>query len=571
MPSSDQRHVLVALAWPYANGSLHLGHIAAFLGADVLARYHRLKGDSVLFVSGSDCYGTPIAVEAAVRGVPPASIAAAYHEEFKKTLIDDLSFSYDRYAATTDPFHAELVRDLFLRLHECGHIYTKKDIVLFSPSLNRFLPDRFVEGTCPHCGYGAARGDQCDGCGRLLEALSLKNPRANPKVFGDRAVRGDRLEERESEHFYLRLSAFQDKIERFVRGAGEAWRPQAAQFTRKFVEQGLRDRAVTRDTDWGIDIPIDGYEGKKIYVWFEAVLGYLSASKQCGDGDDWKKWWLSDDAHHYYVHGKDNVLFHTVILPAILMGSDDNLHLPDAVFSSEHLLLEGDQFSTSRGHAVWAPDFCASFDPELLRYFLLAQGPETSDTNFQWSSFMELVNGELIGTFGNLVNRVCSFVGKYFPDGVSAGESLDDPTRRLRDAAERTPDDVGACIERGEFRRAFRRLFELAEEGNRFAQQAEPWKVFREDKGRSERDLAALLQVIDTLAVAAQPFLPETSRAIQSFFGSPTAASGAGDATPGSWGRTPPESFTVRSAAPLFQKVEEEAVGRQLEKIAKEK
>ncbi|MDE0243699.1 MAG: methionine--tRNA ligase [Candidatus Kaiserbacteria bacterium] len=568
MPASTPQHILIAQAWPYANGSLHLGHITAFLGADILARYHRLKGDSVLFVSGSDCYGTPIAVEAAAQQVSPATIAEKYHQEFRKTLINDLSFSYDHYGATTDVPHREFVQDIFLSLHKKGHLYTKKDTVLFSPSLNQFLPDRFVEGECPHCGFASARGDQCDECGRLLDARSLKNPHANPKIFGDRAKQGERLEERESEHFYLRLSAFQDEIGQLVEERGGAWRQQAAQFTKRFVENGLQDRPVTRDTDWGIPIPIDGYDGKRIYVWFEAVLGYLSAAKVRA-GADWDRWWRSDKAKHYYVHGKDNILFHTVILPAILVGSDKDLHLPDAVFSSEYLLLEGRQFSTSRNYAVWAHEFCRSFDGELLRYFLTVQGPETSDTNFQWSSFGELVNGELIGTFGNLVHRICSFVEKHVPEGVTV-DAMSESAEQLCTAARQLHKTVGEHIESGQFRKALRSIIEVAEAGNRFAQQTEPWKRIQEDRERATSDLAVLLHVIHTLSIAVQPFLPKTSKTIQSFFGGETVSSDQDSPTKGAWGKESPTTFKIRSTAPLFQKIEEAVVEKQKEALSGE-
>ena len=412
------KYVFVASAWPYANGLLHLGHIAAFVGADVLARYHRLKGDQVLFVSGSDCYGTPVALEAVAQGVAPASIAEKYHTSFCESF-DALSFSFDLYTKTTTSEHEKAVQDIFLRLYESGHIYTKVGKALYSPALRRFLPDRFVEGECPHCGFDGARGDQCDSCGALLDSLSLKNPRVNAKMFAGQDVSADRsLEIRESEHFYLKLTAFQDVLEQWVGSVSGSWRVQAAQFTKGFLKQGLHDRAITRDTDWGVPIPVDGYDDKRIYVWFEAVLGYLSAAMHHhpsgGDDDGWKQWFFSDDAVHYYIHGKDNVPFHSIILPAILKGAGA-YHLPDKLFSSEYLTLEGEQFSTSRGWAVWVPDFLEQFDSELLRYYMLAHGPETADTDFRWSEFGQRVNGELIGTFGNLVNRICSFTPEKFP------------------------------------------------------------------------------------------------------------------------------------------------------------
>ena len=571
------KHVLIALAWPYANGSLHLGHMAAFIGADVLARYHRLRGDAVLFVSGSDCYGTPIVVEAIRRGVSPSSIAEHYHAEFEKNLLTDLSFSYDIYTRTTTPEHAAVVRDIFLRLYDRGYIYTKVDRALYSPALGRFLPDRFVEGECPHCGYSDARGDQCDSCGALLNPLELRNPRANRKILEGVSMENTALEVRESEHFYLKLSAFQDELERWVRSASGVWRPNAAQFTESFLRQGLQDRAITRDTDWGVSVPLPGYEDKRIYVWFDAVLGYLSAShhaaKMAGADDAWKSWWENTDATHYYVHGKDNVVFHTLILPAILMGAG-NFHLPDRVFASEYLSLEGKQFSTSRSHAVWVPDFLEDFDSELLRYFLIAQGPESSDVDFRWSAFGELVNGELIGTFGNLVHRVCMFTETNFPDGVSATAPPDSRAQQLLGEAERMFDTVGSLITEGRFRMAFREILKVAERGNQFLHNREPWKMIRTDPDRVRVDLMTALHTVRMLAVAAQPFLPKTSSAIQSFFRGtePVSSVGTAGSIGGSAGnmwayRPMPEHIHIAGTRTLFTKVEDRDIQKQREKL----
>ena len=527
------KYILIALAWPYANGSLHLGHIASFIGADVLARYHRLRGDAVLFVSGSDCYGTPIVVEAIRRGVSPASIADRYHAEFEKNLLVDLSFSHDLYTKTTTPEHTKVVQDIFLRLYEKGFIYPKVDRALYSPALNRFLPDRFVEGECPHCGYADARGDQCDSCGALLSPLDLRNPRANRKILEGVSMENTALEVRESEHFYLKLSAFQGELERWVGRVSGAWRSNAAQFTESFLKQGLQDRAITRDTDWGVPVPLPGYGEKRIYVWFDAVLGYLSASHHVaamrGASDSWKRWWENPEAVHYYVHGKDNVVFHTLILPAILTGAG-GFHLPDRVFASEYLSLEGKQFSTSRSHAVWVPDFLQHFDSELLRYFLIAQGPETSDVDFRWSAFGQMVNGEIIGTFGNLVHRACTFAETHFPDGVSARVPFDSDAERLLGATERAFGSVGSYIKEGKFRQAFREILKVAELGNQFLHGKEPWKTVKDTPERAQTDMLVVLHSIHSLALVIQPFLPKTSVAIRSFFGEGDSVSGGGAA-----------------------------------------
>ena len=570
--AEKSRNVLVAMAWPYANGSLHLGHIASFVGADVLARYHRLKGGEVLFVSGSDCYGTPIALEAVAQGVTPESIAEKYHAEFCDSL-DTLSFSFDLYTKTTTPEHQKVVQDIFLTLHKAGHIYTKTEKALYSPALQRFLPDRFVEGACPYCGFDGARGDQCDGCGKLLDPLLLKHPRINPKVLGGKEVSDQSLEVRESEQFYLKLTAFQGMLEQWLGSVGDSWRVNAAQFTKGFLKQGLQDRAITRDTDWGVPIPIDGYEEKRIYVWFEAVLGYLSAAQHCtqsrGDADGWKQWFLSDDAAHYYVHGKDNVPFHSIILPAILMGAGE-YHLPDRLFSSEYLTLEGEQFSTSRGHAVWVPDFLKDFDAELLRYYMLAQGPETADADFRWAEFGQMVNGELIGTFGNLVNRICAFTQKNFPDGVSCDGDLDDAAKQLLADVEKGFSVVGAHIEAGQFRQGFREILKIAESANRFAHTKEPWKHL-DDTKRVHTDASVLLHTILNLALLVQPFLPKTSEAIQGFFGADVVGSEPGVSHAlSAWRYLPlPKTFVLQGVTPLFTKIEDAVIQKQVERLAK--
>ncbi len=562
------KRIFIGQALPYANGSLHLGHAAAFIPADILARYHRLNGDDVLFVSGSDCYGTPIAVEASERGIQPSEIADKYHAEFQQNLVDGLGFSYDIYTSTTTDLHAATVQKLFLNLHEKGILYTKTEKALYSPLLQRFLPDRFVEGTCPMCGYDGARGDQCDNCGTLLDPLELKDPRINPKILKRRGELSDEersLEVRDSEHFYLRLTALQKSLEDWVEERSGTWRLNASGFAKGFLKQGLLDRAITRDTDWGVKIPLTGYESKRIYVWFEAVVGYLSASKQWaeehGEADAWEKWWLNDEAVHYYVHGKDNIPFHTIIWPALLLA-EGTLNTPNHIVSSEYLNLEGKQFSKSRGWAVWLPEFLEAFEPETLRYFLVANGPENSDANFSWAEYAQRVNGELIGTFGNLVNRVLSFSEKKFPDGLRFPDTLDTESNALlADARDAFP-KVGKLIEESKFRAAFRVVLEVAEHGNRYISTKAPWAKIKDQEkcGEVEADLAVLIHVIRTLALLVNPFLPRTSEKVYGFLGL--------DIKGNRWEYPAPEEiYVISKAEPLYRRVEDEQVERQLAKL----
>lgn len=558
------KKIFIGLAWPYANGSLHLGHISSFIGADIIARFHRLNGDDVLFVSGSDCYGTPIAVEAAEKGIKPSVIADRYHAEFQENLIDGLGFSYDIYTKTTTDHHTKVVQELFLDLYKKGFLYTKTEKALFSPLLNRFLPDRFVEGGCPKCSYDGARGDQCDECGTLLDPLELKNPRINPKILKREGTLNEddlRLEVRESEHFYLKLTALQKTLEEWVEKTSGPWRANARSFAKSFLKQGLHDRAITRDTDWGVPIPLPGYESKRIYVWFEAVTGYLSASKlwanEKGTPDAWKEFWKNDDAVHYYVHGKDNIPFHTIIWPALLLA-EGGLHTPDRIVSSEYLNLEGKQFSKSRGWGVWVPGFLDAFDPETLRYFLVVNGPETSDANFVWSEYAKLVNGELIGTFGNLVNRVLSFSKSKFPDGLRFTGKLDEESVDLLKLAEDAFPKVGELIKEGKFRAAFKVVLDVAEHGNRFVHKKEPWQKIKDETKREEveADLAVVVHLVRTLAVLVNPFLPKTSEKIYSFLGLSIQ-----DVV---WTYPKPnETQKVANVLPIFRKIEDAEIDEQ--------
>lgn len=502
------KKILVAAAWPYANGSLHFGHVAGLIGSDILSRYFRLNGDSVLFVSGSDCHGTPIALEAERQGVHPSEIAKKYHQEFKETLISGLHFSYDNYSSTTTENHEQVVQEIFLKLYNEGLIYLKTEQLPYCENCHRFLPDRYIEGECPECHFESARGDQCDNCGRLTDVKTLINPKC--KICGSSPVFKD------SEHFFLKLTSEQKALGEWI-AKSTGWRVNAKNFSIELIKQGLIDRAITRDTEWGIPIPLAGYETKRIYVWFEAVCGYLSASKEwaksTGNANAWKDFWQNEKAIHYYVHGKDNIPFHTVIWPAILLATG-GLHLPDRIISSEYLTLEKKQFSKSRKWAIWLPDFLKEFDFETLRYYLVVNGSETSDADFSWKEFAIKINSELIGTFGNYINRVLSFIDKNFPEGVSFPNELDERATNFLEVAKETFSSVGLSIETGRFREGLRKVFALAEEGNRYINDTAPWVTIKSDRKKTENDLAVAGQVVKCLAILISPFLPKSSELI---------------------------------------------------------
>ncbi|MFA5163143.1 MAG: methionine--tRNA ligase [Patescibacteria group bacterium] len=545
------KKILVAAAWPYANGSLHLGHVAGLIGADILARYWRLAGVEVLYVSGSDCHGTPISVEAEKQGLAPKAIAEKYHQEFVATLVKGLNFSYDNYTNTLTDTHQRVVQDLFLQLYEKGLIYKKSQSLPYCVSCNRFLPDRYLEGLCPHCNFDPARGDQCDNCGKILDAKELIKPRCK--------ICGSTPEWRESEHFFLKLSALEKDLEKWL-NTKSGWRGNALNFSKNLLSGGLPDRAITRDLDWGIELPLPGYEGKRIYVWFEAVCGYLSASHEWAEKSDhpeaWKDFWQAEDVFHYYVHGKDNIPFHTIIWPAILLGQGQ-LHLPDMIVSSEYLTLAHRQFSKSRHWAVWLPVFLKSYDADTLRYYLVIAGPETSDADFSWPEFMLKTNNELISTFGNFVNRVLSLSAKNFPDGLNWPKSPSLSAQALLDLADRTRVAAGQAIEKANFREGLKLIFHLVDEANAYVNQSSPWVSVKTDPAQAEADLAVLLQIVKELAILLSPYLPSTALKIAASLGISLKA----------WER-PEFAFTkVGDFAPLFRKLSEEEIEAEAAKL----
>ena len=409
-----KRNILIGGAWPYANGSLHIGHISALLPGDVLARYRRACGDQVYFVSGSDCHGTPVAVRAKKEGKTPQEISGFYHDEFVQCF-EKLGFSYDCYTRTSDERHKQFVREFHARLYRSEFVYEKETPQAYCEKCESFLADRFVTGICPTC-HKEARGDQCDDCGTVLEPENLISPVC--------AVCGSPVSFRKSRHLYIAISMMEEALRILVDNAS-LWRKNAVSFTKRYIHEGLRDRALTRDLEWGIDVPLEGYDGKTIYIWAENVLGYLSASKCVAEerGTDFSALW-GEEAKHYYVHGKDNIPFHTIILPALMIANGGGWHLPDQIVSSEYLTLEGRKISTSQNYAIWVKDIIDRYDPDSIRYFFLANGPEKKDADFSWREFVNSHNGELLGAYGNFVNRSLAFIRKYWNGVVPGGLSL---------------------------------------------------------------------------------------------------------------------------------------------------
>lgn len=494
------KNILVGGAWPYANGSLHIGHIAGLLPGDVLARYHRAIGDKVYFVSGSDCHGTPVAIRAKKEGKTPKEISDYYHEEFKECF-DKLGFSYDVYTKTSSEEHLRFVQEFHKKLYQSSFVYEKEVPQAYCENCDTFLADRFVTGKCPQCGE-PARGDQCDACGAVLEPENLQEPVC--------AVCGESISFKNSRHLYIAISALEDRLQELVDGHPE-WRKNAAAFTNRYISEGLRDRALTRDLEWGIPVPKEGYEKKMIYIWAENVLGYLSASKVAADlrNEDFDAVW-GENAKHYYVHGKDNIPFHTIILPALLIGNDAKWRLPDQIVSSEYLTIEGRKISTSKNFAIWVKDLLKRYEPDSIRYYFLANGPEKKDADFSWRDYVNSHNGELLGSYGNFINRSLSFIHKYWggivPDGTD-NTKIDAQIEELYLI-------TGRLIEKGAFKDAIRGIFDFIRSANKFFDTERPWITKETDESACRNTLYQCVQIIGNLAVLLYPFLPFSSQKV---------------------------------------------------------
>ena len=504
--------IFIGVAWPYADGPLHLGHIAgAYLPPDIFARYHRTKGNEVLMVSGSDQHGTPITLKAEQEGKKPGEIASQYHQQFLDSW-QKLGISFDLFTNTGTANHAEVSQDIFLTLLDRGYIYKSTMLQPFCPQCRRFLADRYIEGTCPYCQSPGARGDQCDECGKPINPVELIDPccrlcNTTPQF-------------KDSEHFFLRLSAFRDRLLAWVKQQTH-WRPNVLNFTISYLEQGLKDRAITRDIEWGIPVPVEGFENKRIYVWFEAVIGYLSATKEWaksgGDEEKWRSFWQGEVKGYYFI-GKDNIPFHTIVWPAMLMGYGD-LNLPYDIPANEFLTIEGKRLSTSRNWAVWLPDYLSHYDPDPLRYLLSVNMPETGDTDFSWREFIRRNNDELVATYGNLVHRVLTFVYRSFDGCVPTPGEFDSLSQALLDKAKDTLNTMDGLLYHCHFREAIRSAMSLAQETNRYLDEKSPWKTIKQDRQASATALYVAISVLSCLRTALYPFLPFSSQRLHQLLG----------------------------------------------------
>jgi len=520
--------ILVAVAWPYANAEIHVGNMTgAYLPADIFARFQRMMGRDVLMVSGTDAHGTPITVRADAENTSPLEVYKRFHTGFLE-LFQQAGLTYDLFTSTHTENHTEVSQKIFLALKENGFLYKNTELQWFAPSQGKFLPDRYVEGTCYICGAIDARSDQCDSCGNMLEAAQLIDPKSK--------IDGSKPELRETEHYYLDLGKLQNQIVTFLESKRDYWRPNVIRQSLGQIEvEGLRGRPITRDLDWGIAVPLEDWNGKCLYVWFEAVIGYLSATIEWGklhnQPDIWRKWWHDPDCKAYYFIGKDNIPFHAIIWPGELIGVGTKfnelfvsqpalpLTLPYDVPANEFMNLESRKISGSRNWAVYGRDFLTRYDPDPLRYYLTMNMPESKDTDWDWEGFVKRNNDELVATWGNLANRVLSFANKHWDSIVPEPGELTEIDLQLLAEVEKGFKTVGDELNAVHLRAALNEAMRIASEVNKYLDQTAPWQMVKQDKAEAGKSIFTALKAIDSLKIMFAPFLPFTSEKLHSFFG----------------------------------------------------
>ncbi len=498
--------ILVTSAWPYINVTPHLGNlVGSVLSADVAARYYRLRGDDVLMVSGSDEHGTPIEVEALKQGITPKELTNRNHA-YVAELFRRWDASFDNYTRTESPVHKEFVQELLMKIYERGYIFAEETQMLYCERDKRFLPDRFVEGKCPYCGYEHARGDQCDRCGRLLETTFLVEPHC--------AICGNTPVVKTTKHWYIDLSRLAEPLCQYIEGNAQL-PANAKNFSLNWIKEGLKARAVTRDVEWGIPAPFPGAEGKTIYVWVEAVLGYVSAtveySRRVGKPELWREFWFNKDAKTLFFVGKDNIPFHTIILPALLLASGEGFNLPWNVSSTEFLQFKGEKASKSRRIGIWIDEALELFPVDYWRFFLVATRPEAKDSNFSWEFFVDKINADLNDTFGNFVHRTLTFINSRFDGAVPTAERLTAEDEAVLQSIREKVEAMAEEFEAAKLQSAANTLISLSRVGNQYLNETEPWNLLKTDKAKAAAVLYVAAQVVKALAVASAPIMPGTA------------------------------------------------------------
>jgi methionyl-tRNA synthetase len=553
--------ILVTSAWPYINVTPHIGNlVGSILSADVVARYYRLKGEDVVMVSGSDEHGTPIEVEAVRLGMPPKNLTDRNHAKVV-ALFEKWGISFDNYTRTESPVHKKFVRDHLLKIYNNGYIFAQETKMLYCQNCSRFLPDRFVEGKCPYCGYAPARGDQCDACGRLLEPTLLVEPycvicKGKPTI-------------KTTKHWYFDLSKFSQQLSDYI-GSNEQLASNAKNFSLNLIKEGLKARAVTRDVGWGIPAPFPGAEDKTIYVWVEAVLGYVSATieyfRNRGETEKWKEFWFNKDAKTLYFIGKDNIPFHTVILPALLLASHEDYNLPWNVSATEFLQFKGEKASKSQRIGIWIDEALELFPADYWRYFLIATRPETKDSNFSWELFIEKINSDLNDTFGNFIHRTLKFINTQFSDEIPQPEALEENGIHVLETLKKRVETIGKEIEDCRLQSAANNVIDASRMGNQYLNEKEPWNLIKKDKSKTANIIYVAAQIVKALAIVSAPFTPFAAEELWktlNLLGSVHEQKWEDALEP------LPANHKIAKAKPLFQKIEanEQELEKMLEKV----
>ena len=559
MENNDKqfKRYTVTTALPYANGPVHIGHLAGvYIPADTYVRYLRMKGEEVLFVGGSDEHGVPITIKAEKEGCTPQDIVDRYHNIIKDSF-EKLGISYDIYSRTSSKTHHETAASFFKKLYEDGKFIERETEQFFDPERNKFLSDRYIIGTCPKCGNDHAYGDQCEKCGSSMSPEELINPHS--------ALSGAKLVKKATKHWYLPLDQYEQWLRDWIIEGHKEWKPNVYGQVKSWLDNGLQPRAVTRDLDWGVPVPLEEADGKVLYVWFDAPIGYISNTiEHCAEkGTDWEKWWKDEDTKLVHFIGKDNIVFHCIIFPCMLKAYGDYI-VPENVPANEFLNLENDKISTSRNWAVWLHEYLEEFPgkQDVLRYVLTANAPETKDNNFTWKDYQDRNNNELLAVFGNFVNRSLVLTHKYFEGKVPALTNLNEKDNAAIEEMNQYPDKIAHLLDTYKFREALSELMNLARLGNRYLTENEPWKQFKTDPERVKTVLAVSLQIVAKLAILSEPFLPFSAKKLQTMIGLEVSG----------WDQAKEtillnEGSQIGEVELLFTKVEDETVAAQVKKL----
>ncbi|CAM3453550.1 methionine--tRNA ligase [Zobellia roscoffensis] len=557
-----ERYTITA-ALPYTNGPIHIGHLAGvYVPADIYARYLRLNGNDVAFVCGSDEHGVAISMKAKKEGITPKEVIDKYDGIIRKSF-EDFGVTFDNYSRTSREIHHKTASDFFIKLYEQGDFIEETTAQLYDEEAKQFLADRFVVGTCPKCGHEEAYGDQCENCGSTLNATDLINPKST--------ISGSVPTTKETKHWFLPLDRYEDFLKEWIlEGHKSDWKPNVYGQCKSWIDDGLKPRAVTRDLDWGIPVPVKGGEGKVLYVWFDAPIGYISSTKEWADreGKDWEPYWKDENTKLVHFIGKDNIVFHCIIFPAILKAHGDYI-LPENVPANEFLNLEGNKLSTSKNWAVWLHEYLEEFPDmqDVLRYTLTANAPETKDNDFTWKDFQARNNSELVAILGNFINRVVVLTNKYYEGVVPAPSEFSEVDKETLEQLQKYPEIISSSIERYRFREAGQELMNLARLGNKYLADEEPWKVIKQDEERVKTIMFVALQIASALSVLSEPFLPFTSEKLKNIL-----AVGSGEAKT-SWKEVStkeillPANHKINKAELLFRKIEDSEIQAQLDKL----